>query len=412
MSSKVASNLSEEQLRDRQKSQEKKKQELEKKKESYAEDRKRAELNREKAEELAKKNAKKKKENYSYQIMFGLLGALIVYVIVMTFVSQAPPLHKVLVVDKDKIDSFNRDSLHWKQDANTFFEGATLADAKKLFGSGFSSSNNLNRCFNDDTIIPPESFHVKEVFPQCTLPVEDTGKSCGSSYAFVLAQTLAERACIANSSEKSNSLSAQELLTCDSSNNGCKGGQLNTALEYITSKGLVDQECYKYKPESDKCEGLCENPTRTKADSFCLLIGEDDIKRDIMKNGAAVSALQIFIDILTYKSGVYTKGDEVARFSGQHAIKIVGWGVESEGENAGTKYWIIQNTWGTTWGEEGYAKIAVGQQDLFFEQYAYSIKAKVNRKPIQEESIHSHEDHKTETNETVNLDLDDAPKSE
>jgi cathepsin B len=257
--------------------------------------------------------------------MFGLLGALVVYVIVMTFVSQAPPLHKVFVVDKDKIDSFNIDNLNWKQDANTFFEGASLAYAKKLFGSGFSSSNNLNRCFNDDTIIPPESFHVKDTFVQCTLPIEDTGKLCGSSYAFVLAQTLAERTCIANSSEKSINLSAQELLTCDSSNNGCKGGQLNTALEYITSKGLVEQECYKYKPQSDKCEGLCEIPNRSKADFICLLIGEDEIKRDIMKNGAVVSTLQIYIDILTYKSGVYTKGDDIARFSGQHAIKIFGW---------------------------------------------------------------------------------------
>ena len=145
-------------------------------------------------------------------------------------------------------------------------------------------------------------------------------------------------------------------------NNGCKGGHLNIAFDHIKSKGLVEESCLPYNPEAEKCEGMCPNPKRTRIDSYCLLIGEDDIKREIIKNGPVVSTSQVFVDFLTYKSGVYTKGDEVARFSGQYAVRIVGWGVESgedNEQNKGNKFWIIQNSWGKTWGEDGFAKVSL-----------------------------------------------------
>lgn len=97
---------------------------------------------------------------------------------------------------------------------------------------------------------------------------------------------------------------------------------------------------------------MCDAPKRTKIDNYCLLIGEDDIKRDIMKNGPSVSTTQVYVDFLQYKSGVYTKGEEVSRFSGQTAVRIVGWGVEDGSEtmpNKGNKFWIIQSTFGKTW---------------------------------------------------------------
>ena len=126
---------------------------------------------------------------------------------------------------------------------------------------------------------------------------------------------------------------------------------------------------------------MCANPVKSRIDSYCLLFGEEDIKREIFKNGPVISTSQVYIDFLTYKGGVYQKGDEVARFSGFQAVKIVGWGVESGSEmepNKGNKYWIIQNSWGDDWGNEGYAKISHGQE-LMFDQYAYAIKIKGDR---------------------------------
>lgn len=295
----------------------------------------------------------------------------------MMFIGQAPALNKVLVIDDKKIDEHNNNN-YWKQGANDFFEASNLADAKKLMNVGFASHQNLSKCTIDDSVTPSEHFHYRESFSQCVLPTPDMGSTCGASYAFTVAQTVAERECIVNKKDKATPLSAQELVKCDILNSGCKGGHLNVSFDHVKTKGLVDETCLPYSPSAEKCEGICANPKRTYVDSYCLLVGEDDIKRDIMKNGPVVGTSHVFVDILAYKSGVYYKQEDVAKFSGQTAVRIVGWGVESGNENEqtkGNKYWIIQHPWGKTWGEDGFAKVSMGQ-DLFFDQYAYSAKVK------------------------------------
>jgi cathepsin B len=334
-----------------------------------------------------------------YYVVFGLLGALILYVIVMLFLNQQPALHKTPVIDDKRIEEHNH-NFPWQQGGNKLFEGATLADAKRLINSSFASHSNLNKCKVDDSVVPPDSFDAREQWPTCVLPVANQQITCGSSYAISIAQTIAERVCIQSKTQKLVQLSAQELLSCDVSNQGCKGGYLNNALDYIRSKGLVDEQCFPYQADSDtvKCEQMCANPTRERIDGYCILFGEDDIKREIMKTGPVVAATQVHVDYLTYKSGVYTKSEDVARFSGFQSIKIVGWGVESGSEsepNKGNKYWIVQNSWGEDWGEHGYSRISMGQE-LMFDQYAYSIKVKEDRstefKPSTAKSTESTED--------------------
>lgn len=126
---------------------------------------------------------------------------------------------------------------------------------------------------------------------------------------------------------------------------------------------------------------MCKNPEKEKIEEYCIVFGEDDIKRDIMNYGPVVANIQIHVDFLAYKTGIYRKGDGVARFSGFSSIKIIGWGEDEikKGEQSkGDKYWIVQNSWGEDWGENGYAKILIGQ-DLIFDQQAYSIKVRGDR---------------------------------
>ena len=123
---------------------------------------------------------------------------------------------------------------------------------------------------------------------------------------------------------------------------------------------------------------MCAEPVKVRPDSFCVLFGENDIKREILKNGPVISNMEVHTDFLTYKSGVYSKDEDTPKFTGSHSIKIVGWGVEDGSEeepNKGNKYWIIENSWGEDWGMNGYAKISANQ-NLFFEQYAYSVLTK------------------------------------
>jgi len=314
----------------------------------------------------------------------------------MLFLNQQAPLNKTPTIDDSKIEEHNQNT-PWHQGANKIFEGTTLADAKKIVNASFASHSNLVRCSVDDSISPPEAFDSRTQWPNCMLPVANQQRTCGASHAISSAQTASERLCIASKTQKLVPLSAQELLSCDVQNTGCKGGYLNNSLDYLRAKGLVDEQCFPYQADTEtvKCDKICPNGQREKIEGYCILFGEDDIKREIYKNGPVVAAAQVHVDFLTYKSGVYQKGDEVPRFSGLQALKIVGWGVESGSENEpnkGNKYWIVQNSWGEDWGENGHAKISLGQE-LMFDQYAYAIKtrsenaAQYTQKPKEEKKI-------------------------
>ena len=106
----------------------------------------------------------------SYYIVFGVLGALTLYVIIMVFLNQTPPLSKTPTIDDKKIEEHNQNT-PWKQGANRFYEGSTLADAKKIINTSFSSHSNLPRCTVDETVTPTESFDARTTWSNCMLPV-------------------------------------------------------------------------------------------------------------------------------------------------------------------------------------------------------------------------------------------------
>lgn len=61
--------------------------------------------------------------------------------------------------------------------------------------------------------------------------------------------------------------------------------------------------------------------------------------------------------------------DGVARFNGGHAIKLIGWDSD---EKTGQNYWIAENSWGESWGINGFVHIATGQQLLYMEEFVLS----------------------------------------
>jgi cathepsin B len=153
---------------------------------------------------------------------------------------------------------------------------------------------------------------------------------------------------------------------------------------------------------------MCQNPERARIDGYCILYGEEDIKREVMKNGPVVSAAHLHVDFLTYKSGIYSKNEEVPKFTGFTTLKIVGWGVEngSEGEpNKGNKFWIVENSWGEDWGEKGYARISMGQE-LMFDQYAYALNVKPAVQPSTASTTQTKKPTKSTTDENLDLDLE------
>ena len=100
--------------------------------------------------------------------------------------------------------------------------------------------------------------------------------------------------------------------------------------------------------------------------------------KGLKNNGPIVVALNAPSDLFYYSGGIYTfKDTDKANFDingisrwekTNHAVLAVGWGEDNDGK----KYWIIKNSWGSDWGEDGYFKITRGKDSIASESMAVS----------------------------------------
>jgi cathepsin B len=84
-----------------------------------------------------------------------------------------------------------------------------------------------------------------------------------------------------------------------------------------------------------------------------------------MANGPMETGFSVYSDFMNYKGGVYKH--VTGSLLGGHAVKIVGWGYD---DTAKSNYWLCANSWGETWGEQGFFKIAFGQCGIDSAVYA------------------------------------------
>ena len=107
------------------------------------------------------------------------------------------------------------------------------------------------------------------------------------------------------------------------------------------------------------------NPPTPPSTHTCLFgqVPVAQMKAELAKNGPIESAFTVYADFVHYKSGVYSHTTGSAL--GGHAVKIIGYGTEN-----GSDYWLVQNSWTTTWGDGGYFKIKAGSDECGIESQA------------------------------------------
>jgi cathepsin B len=88
--------------------------------------------------------------------------------------------------------------------------------------------------------------------------------------------------------------------------------------------------------------------------------------KELMTNGPIEVAFTVYQDFMAYHGGVYSH--KTGQMMGGHAVKLIGWGVTSEG----TKYWTIANSWGEDWGEEGTFRILRGKNECGVESQCWT----------------------------------------
>uniref|UniRef100_A0A8C5DS49 SMB domain-containing protein n=1 Tax=Gouania willdenowi TaxID=441366 RepID=A0A8C5DS49_GOUWI len=322
-----------------------------------------------------------------------------------------------------------------ERNGNRFFAGQTYKENCNLCTCGPTGRWNCeqNACLIESDMIQgvnrgdyglgytydrlPLHFNSAEKWPGKIHEPLDQG-NCAASWAFSTASVASDRISIQSMGHMTPQLSPQNLISCDTRNQGgCAGGRIDGAWWYLRRRGVVTEDCYPYSPpqhtpvEVGRCmmqsrsigrgkrqaTQRCPNPQNYHNDiyqstpPYRLSTNEKEIMKEIMDNGPVQAIMEVHEDFFVYKSGIYkhtdvsfTKPTQYQKH-GTHSVKITGWGEERQFDGKPRKYWIAANSWGKNWGENGYFRIARGDNECEIEAFVIGVWGRITM-----EDMHNH----------------------
>jgi len=303
------------------------------------------------------------------------------------------------------VKTVNSANAGWTAGISKRFAGTSFEATKRLCGvkkapNSIPLPRKVHTSF--DIAALPTNFDARTQWPQCPSIGEVRDQSdCGSCWAFGAVEAASDRICIETNGASKPHLSAEDLVGCCSEcGMGCNGGDPGAAWSWFTSTGVVTGGNYgdnswcsmysmpqcdhhlshpgKYGPcpaseyPTPACPSSCDSNSTYSvsyssdkhvfATSYSIGSDQTQIMQEIMTNGPVEAAFTVYADFESYNGGVYTHvtGD----YLGGHAIKILGWGVDSA---TSTPYWLVANSWNEQWGENGFFRIKRGSDECGIE---------------------------------------------
>lgn len=288
---------------------------------------------------------------------------------------------------------------HLKVKAGTFFDPSDT-NFRNYTSSPDNQHNNNNLHRLLQTL--PSSLDLRLKFPLCSSiwTIRDQG-NCSSCWALAAMNTLSDRFCIQKSNSTSTvqrEFSYEDIIECcpnsicGSKGNGCNGGSASGGFNYAQNVGVVtgagfgnNKYCKSYflsptfqaTPIVPFCTSTCSNNTVYKtpysADNLKISsskqIFDSNLNNTVLLTmnalnirGTVQAFMLVYQDFFTYSSGVYHH--VTGEYVGAHLIRIIGYGTLN-----GVDYWLCANTWGTSWGINGFFMIKRGVNESMIEGY-------------------------------------------
>ncbi|MBW2703856.1 MAG: hypothetical protein JRF33_23805 [Deltaproteobacteria bacterium] len=226
--------------------------------------------------------------------------------------------------------------------------------------------------------------------------IRDQG-DCGSCWAFA---TIANIELLMNwrlSEPSDRDLSEQQLLSCSNSSMGCDSGGITwlTTGSFLTGTGAATESCYPYTSGTTGEQGDCVEVSNLSPEcqqavvkmedlieieetspgsiwewldppEYFMSVEASDIVKGYLEDRPVGASFRVFSDFYAYDTGIYEPSANVTD-EGLHAVQIVGF-------NDAEAYWIVKNSWGPAWGEDGYFRIRYGSSSFGMFSFVYEFR--------------------------------------
>merc|ERR1712070_1340603 len=181
-------------------------------------------------------------------------------------------------------------------------------------------------------------------------------QQCGSCWAFSTTGSMEGAYQIA--SGKLESLSEEDLVQCDhNGDQGCSGGLMDNAFTWVSENGICSESSYPYTSGSGRtgtCQKGCSPVVTITGHTDVPAMDEDALKAAVSKHPVSVAIEADKSAFQLYRSGVLDSSSCGTNLD--HGVLVVGYGTLD-----GKDYWKVKNSWGGSWGLDGYVLMAEGK---------------------------------------------------